>query len=207
VFFSMPITGCLLMKSLEGRFPNYADPEHLRTAGVRYVVVLAGDAVHKNMTPADAVGGSIFRVMEGVRLWKGLPGSKLVLSGGSYPGFSSDAETLAQLPALLDVPREAMLLETRAWDTQDEARLFGSVVGNEPFALVTAASHMWRAMKHFESFGLKPIPCPCEFRTRRCPTTHRRFVPDLYGLGMSQGAIHEYVGTLWLVIKRGAGRS
>ncbi len=201
LLFSFPVTGCLLLGFIEGEAGSYANPDALQRKNVRYIVVLAGDLARTDLTPADGVGSSIYRIMEGIRLWKELPQSRLVLSGGSYPGESSEAAALAALPLMLGVPSEALVLETRAWDTEDEARIFAKLVGTEHFGLVTSAVHMWRAMKHFQRFGLNPIPCPCEFQTKRCPPTYAKFLPAARGLWMSQVAIHEYVGTLWLMIK------
>lgn len=88
-----------------------------------------------------------------------------MLSGGSGPGEQSEAQAMAALPSELGVPRENLLLETRAWDTLDEARIFGPLVGKEPFALVARAEHIARAMEIFEAYGLRPMPCPYDFLT------------------------------------------
>ena len=82
---SCPLTGFVLLHSLEVQAGPYADPKELQRHNVRYVVVLGGDLRPGKLTPADRVAcSSLVRLMEGVRLWKELPESKLVLSGGRY---------------------------------------------------------------------------------------------------------------------------
>jgi uncharacterized SAM-binding protein YcdF (DUF218 family) len=195
---SFPITGYLLVHPLEAEAGDYADPKDLAQRGVRHIVVLANATVTADSTPADRWDQGLFRLMEGVRLWKGMPNAVLVLSGGSYPGRQSSAEAMAVLPEQMGVPRKALVLETRAWDTMDEARLFAVIVGNKPFALVTSAAHMSRSLDLFKSLGVSPIPCPCDFRTRLSPAWYRWFMPTVEGLENSHVALHEYVGRLWL---------
>lgn len=198
---SLPITGYLLLRPLELSAGPYADPTELSRKGVRSIMVLGGSWVIEDMTAADRWGPSIPRVIEGIRLWKNIPNCILILSGGGAPGITSDAHAMAALPMQHGVPREAMVLETRAWDTADEAHLLRTTLGNKPFALVTSASHIPRAMRQFRSLGLEPIPAPCDFRTRQLPFWHRWFVPDVAGLELSTRAVHEYVGGMWLLVK------
>jgi len=199
---SLPITGFLLTRSLEAEAGPYANPADLSQKGVQYIVVLGGSRVIADMTPADRWGCSILRVMEGLRLWKSIPSSLLVLSAGSALGENSDAEAMAVLLNELGVPRESLVLETRAGDTIGEARLFSKLVGTKPVALVTSAQHMPRSMELFRSLGLEPIPCPCWFQATRWPEWYRWFLPDAGALLESHCAMKEYLGRLWLKIRR-----
>ena len=85
---SFPVTGLLLVKSLESRAGPYADPASLTAAGVRYIVVLSGEFREGDLLSADRLGCSVLRLVEGVRLWRGVPGCKLVVTGGVIPGLS-----------------------------------------------------------------------------------------------------------------------
>jgi len=198
---SLPITGFLLMRPLEIEAGGYGNPSELAKEGVRYIVVLSGDTVTGDSSPTDRWGHSILRVMEGIRLRQGIPNSILVLSGASSPGSQSQADAMATLPSQLGVPKQSLMLETRAWDTIDEAKLFAHVVGKEPFALVTSATHLPRSMEIFRNLGLKPLGCPCDFRTKKWPATERWFLPGAEGLLDSEYAIHEYLGRLWFMIR------
>ncbi len=200
--FSFPITGYVLLRPLEVKAGPYADPAELNAKGVRYIVVLAGDWLREDVPPADGLGKSLYRVMEGVRLWKGCPESKLVLSGGSMPGLASSKKALAAIPLELGVPESAIILNNEAWDTEDEARIFSRIVGTSPFALVTSARHIPRAEALFKMRGLSPITCPCDFETWRSPPLYQWFLPNPEGLQKSMWAIHERVGALWYKVKR-----
>lgn len=198
---SFPITGFVLSAALERQAGPYMDPAELTRRGVKFIVVLGAELVTTERTPADRLGNSLFRVMEGVRLWKGTQGGVLVLSGGSMPCLRSQADAMAGLPLELGIHRDAMILETRAWDTEDEARILSRLVGQEPFALVTSALHIPRAMVHFQTLGLKPIPCPCEFKTTRPLSSCQWFWPSADALLKSQNAIHEYLGRAWHMLR------
>ncbi len=200
---SCPITSFLLTNHLEARAGGYADPGKLKREGVRFIVVLGGALVTDVQTPADRWGCSILRVMEGVRLCLQIPNSRLVLSGGSLPGRSSQAAAMEVLPTSLGIPRSALILETRAWDTDDEARIFTELVGNKPFALVTSAVHMPRAMRLFRSKGAHPIPCPCDFQALVMPPFRSWFLPSANALQETQSVAHEYLGMLWQRIRGG----
>lgn len=201
---SFPVTGFYLLHALEARAGPYADPAALRNKGVKFVVVLGGDLRGGDLTAADRVAyTSLVRLMEGVRLWKAIPGAKLVLSGGTY---SSDvmncAEAMAAMAGQLGVPAEAMILESGSWDTQDEARYLKPILGKDAFAMVTTASHIPRAVMTFAKAGLRPIPAPADFETKRFVLDYRAFLPEARGLVTSQKALHEYFGMMALFMKR-----
>jgi uncharacterized SAM-binding protein YcdF (DUF218 family) len=203
---SFPITGFLLTVPLEKRAGAYVNPSDLAKKGVLYIVVLGAGPVIGGTPPAESWGGALLRLMEAVRLWRQIPKAQLVLSGGGYPGKDSEAEAMAQLPIELGVPKKSLVLDTRAWDTMDEAVRLARVVGNKPFALVTSAVHMRRSMELFRSLGTDPIPCPCGFVTKVWPPWYRWFLPTADGLGISSTAFHEYLGGVWLTIRKTVGR-
>ncbi|MGC8603605.1 MAG: ElyC/SanA/YdcF family protein [Desulfomonilaceae bacterium] len=195
--FSLNWTGMVLLKQLEDRAGSYADPAELEAAGVRIIIVLGGTSFTNEESASDVWDRSVLRLLEGIRLWKGIPGAKLALSGGA----PSSPEAMAVLPMRLGIPKEFLLLETRALDTDDEANLFQPVVKNMPFALVTSASHMPRALNLFRSKGMNPMPCPCDFRAKKRQPLFVLLAPDSDGIYNSQLALHEYYGQLFFFIK------
>ncbi len=201
---SLPLTGDLMVRSLELKAGGYADPEELSRSRVKWIVVLGGDLRQGDLTPADRVAcSSLVRVMEGIRLWKSVPDSKLVLSGGTFsPRKMATGLGMALLARELGVPQDAIVLESRSWDTTDEARLLKPILGKNKFALVTSAYHMRRAVLTFKRMGLDPILAPADFMTKGVFQTRvDTFLPSPMGMGLSQMAIHEYLGTGWLSIK------
>jgi uncharacterized SAM-binding protein YcdF (DUF218 family) len=207
---SLPVTASLLTGHLEAKAGGHRDPSELAAKGVHYIVVLSYTTVTDRATPADRWGKAILGVLEGIRLHRAVPNSVLVLSGGAYPGGQSEAEAMAELPHELGVVKENLILETSAWDTQDEARIFARVVGKRPFALVALAKHMPRAMEIFGAFGLHPVGCPYDFTARKMPdlvfqnwfALYNWLVPDATSLRGSQDTMHEYIGILWFRMRK-----
>ena len=103
------------------------------------------------------------RVVEGVRLYKTIPGSKLLLSGGRVFDPVPEAEVMAQIAELLGVKSQDISLESDSRDTADQAVIIGKRIGRERFILVTSAAHMPRSMALFKKRGLQPIPAPTDF--------------------------------------------
>jgi uncharacterized SAM-binding protein YcdF (DUF218 family) len=200
IVMSMPLTAFLLLRPLELSAGPYASVKELRSQGVRVIVVLGSGNDNRNLTPADRVGVALPRVMEGLRLWKAIPECKLALSGMGFPKPAKRHELVTELPRQLGVPKEALLLETRSWDTNDEAKFFAGRLKNEPFALVTSAYHMVRATANFKMMDLQPIPAPCEFKTKTLPHPFFWFLPDAQALLGSQLAINEYLGLAWVYL-------
>ncbi len=194
---SFPITATLLLVSVEKRAGSYVDAASLRTKHIRYIVVLGGAGKTDKLSPADRTGASIFRVLEGVRLWKKVPGSKLVLSGMGFGPEANNPKLMGRLAIELGVASDSLIIKAQAWDTAQEATLFSKLVEGEPFALVTSAYHMPRAMMLFRMLGLHPIPSPCEFKAKVWPRWYRWFIPDAEALLDSTLVIHEYIGMVW----------
>jgi len=200
---SLPLTGSRLVRSLELKAGEYADPRELSRNDVKWIVVLGGDLRAGELSPADRVAySSLVRVMEGIRLWKAMPKSKLVLSGGTYSTQKMTTGLgMALLARALGVPENAIVVESQSWDTQGEARHLKPILGKDKFALVTSAYHMRRSVLSFKRAGLDPIPAPADFMTKGgFQLGVRTFLPSPMALELSQTAIHEYLGTLWLTI-------
>jgi uncharacterized SAM-binding protein YcdF (DUF218 family) len=201
---SMPATGYVMLRSLEVHAGPYADAPALARKNTRFVVVLGGDVRSGDVTPTDRVAcSSLVRVMEGIRLWRGIPGSKLILSGGKYSEDAmSSAEAMAALARELGVPPQSIVLESQSRDTREQARLLKPILGQQPFALVTSASHMMRSLMDFRKAGLEPIPAPADFEATQFRMGFSSFLPGSRSLEMSRKAIHEYVGMLATLIHK-----
>lgn len=204
LLMSCPVTGFFLLHSLEVQAGKYADPIELSRNGVKYIVVLGGDLRAGELTSADRIAySSLVRLMEAIRLWKGAPGSRLVLSGGRVSKkMMTTADGMALLAEELGVPRDAIILEAESWDTEEEAKLLKPILGADRFALVTAACHMPRSIMHFRAKGLDPIPAPADFETTELVFAFNMLLPTVHGLKMSQNAIHEYLGICMVMIRQ-----
>ena len=201
LILSFPVTSYLLLHGLEAQAGSYQNPAFLQAKGVRYIVILGGAGSSDELTPADRTGPSIFRVLEGLRLWHRIPGSRLVLSGMGFPFEANTPDLMKALPIDMGVPADAITIYASAWDTGDEAALLSRQLGDAPFALVSSAYHVPRAMRLFRSRGLNPIASPCAFKTKAPPPLYKWFLPDGSSLLGSQLAIHEYLGRLWMTVR------
>jgi uncharacterized SAM-binding protein YcdF (DUF218 family) len=201
LLLASPLVSHWLMASLEAGAGDYADPTRLATLGVRQVVVLAGGVNQGQLTPGDRLGRhSLKRLLEGLRLWRALPGSRLIFSGGSYHG-RPEAEAMAALARELGAPEEALVLETASWDSEDQARLLTARLGGEPFALVTSASHLPRCLRLFRAYGGHPQPAPADFQARELVWNYELVMPTAAALAGSEAAFYEYVGLTWLRLR------
>ena len=98
----------------------------------------------------------------------------------------------------LGVPDEEIILERDSQDTKDQARLIQGIVGEEPFLLVTSASHMPRSMALFENVGLHPRPAPTGFMSKAGQGwSPSAYWPSSGDLRKTERAFYEIMGTLW----------
>ncbi len=172
-------------------------------SAVKFVVVLGGG--HKTAPDipltSQASCSTLTRLIEGIRIYRKHPGSKLVLSGGAIFDPQPEAETMANIAISIGITRSDLILETSSRDTREQARNIKSIVGNEPFVLVTSASHMPRAMSLFTKSGMRPIPATTDHLVRNeQQTSPESFFPSSHSLHESERAIYEYLGILWTKI-------
>ncbi|MBF0271160.1 MAG: YdcF family protein [Magnetococcales bacterium] len=187
-----------LVRPLEGRYGAYvAYPERV----VSHVVVLGGGAVDDPALPVTSQLSteSLTRLVEGIRIARLHPGSRLVLSGGGVRAAFTEARIMGQVALGLGVPGERIVLEEVARDTENQARLIQDLVGNEPFVLVTSAVHLPRSMALFRKRGMAPIPAPTDHRAKAFGSD---WLALWNGIAPRQleavhAAVHEYLGLLW----------
>lgn len=191
----------LLLLPLEERYPKWdGQPD-----AVEMVVVMGAAQADAPRLPLTNRPNSaaIYRLLEGIAIYRANPGSKLVLSGGGPA--QSHAVLMAQVATRIGVPDDAIVLQTESRDTEAEVRLLAPIVAGRRFALVTSAAHMPRAMAVFGAAGLQPLPAPTHYLTRDNPHPHWRdlFFPNVQGLAHAEFAAHEYLGLLWLKLTGG----
>jgi uncharacterized SAM-binding protein YcdF (DUF218 family) len=194
-----------LLAGLEERFEPLYPRERLvaATTGAgrrpKWIVVLgSGHTFDRRLPPAAQLSASALpRVVEGVRLYRELPGVKLVVSGA--PGAPvKHAEVMAAAARAFGVPAEDIVVDVSAWDTADEARAMKARIGPDAFLLVTSASHMQRAVLLFRKVGLDPIAAPTDhLGLDRSGLVIGDFLPNAGALWESDRATHEYLGILW----------
>ena len=186
------------LRPLEYKYPPLLKLEDVHD--IKWVVVLGGGHQSDPGIPSTSQlsNVSIARLVEGIRLYKMLPGSKLILSGGSAFDQVPDAKILQDCALAIGVHKKDLVLESVSKDTKDEARLIKEIVGNDGFVLVTSASHMPRSMALFEKRGMHPIPAPTEHLAKESQKiSPGMFFPSADGLKKAERAFHEYLGLGW----------
>jgi len=181
-----------------GEFSDAELPESLRAC--RYVIVLGGG---NSTSPGQSAinrlsNSSRSRLAEGVRILRKLPAARLVVSGRGEDGFPSHAAVVAEAAISLGVDSQRIIRFDSPRDTEEEALAIKALVGDAPFALVTSAWHLPRAMSLMHGVGLNPIPCPADF-LGRAPSriTWGFFLWDTDSITRSTWAIYEWLGATW----------
>ncbi len=162
-----------------------------------YIMVLGSGYAENHELPATTkLGGQgLSRVIEGIRLHRMFPESKIIFSGygGSYDTPYSQIATEAAID--LGVDPEKIIQIPEAKDTIDEANMSFKVIGEKRFLLVSSASHLPRSMGLFKNLGMKPTASPTDFINTG---NWKLFTnPDSFGLYKSERAIYEGMGTTW----------
>jgi len=197
LLFSLPFLPNLLLKSIERQYPMFKILENKKDtfADINYIVVLAGGSIVDSDIPITSqfANAGLVRLIEGIKLYRELQGTKLIFSGGAGSNPISNAKLMADLSISLGVPKSDIILETKSTSTFDEARLIKPIVKSERFLLVTSASHMFRSIALFNKMGMNPIPAPTGHLVK-----HYRdgisFVPDSLNIFKSKIIFYEFLG-------------
>ena len=166
----------------------------------KWIVVLGGGTSSDATLPMTgrASAATLARLVEGVRLQRQRPGSKLLVSGGVVLGSGSDAEAMSALAVALGVPGADLVTESGSVDTESQARIIRDIVKGEPCVLVTSAAHMPRSLALFRKAGLNPVPAPTHFLSQpHDGLRYTDFFPQAERLQGVASAAHEYLALGW----------
>ena len=192
-------TSNALLRPLEQRYPPLV-VAHIGAGApaVGFIAVLGGWADDDPDVPVTShiSPGLMVRLIEGVRLHREIPGSKLILSGGN-----DSAAGMAKMAEVLGVSGEDILSLSEPRDTEEESQQIAPIVGLQRFILVTSASHMPRAMGLFRKRGLQSIPAPTDYLAPRHRAESDDLFPDGSNLLKSQVAFYEYLGLAWETLR------
>ena len=151
------------------------------------------------------------RLLEGIRLYKEGRIRKLVLaSDGSIiecenaVAMKGNPEGMRAFLKAMGMPPEDIILETKAWNTQENAtftlELIGDSLKTVPSLLITSASHMRRSLATFHRVGIPSDPyitdTPVQVGDQK-PS----WVPSLAVLLRWPELLHEWVGYAYYVWK------
>jgi len=172
--------------------------------GFGFVVVLGGGHVSDPDLPVTSQAGAetLIRLVEGIRMHRRCPGSKLVLSGGAVFDTIPNAEIMAVIACDLGIDRQDIIIEKESRDTKDEAVIIKDIVKDEPFLLVTSAYHMPRSMALFYKLGMNPVAVPTGHTVKSGKGIHPGlYHPGAESLSKADRAFHEALGMVWAKIR------
>jgi uncharacterized SAM-binding protein YcdF (DUF218 family) len=212
-----PVANLVLFPFERGAKPVLSPAELPGAAAVRWVVVLGGGHTTDLEWPAlaELSAETIYRLVEGVRLHRALPGTELYLSGWGGLDPRTNAEAMADAAVALGADPRRIELARTPRDTGEEAQVLARFLHDRgeaeaPFLLVTSAAHMPRALRLMRGVGLDPIPAPAQAYTLGFSgwgreEGFRRFFPQARNYVKVERAVHETLGLLvTLIPARGA---
>lgn len=178
------------------------------------IVVLGGgtDAPDfpRPMVDVTAAGD---RILYGGLLYKEGKAPFILLSGGNISWMetkgNTPAEQMAQILSLMEIPKDAILLQTQSQNTYEDALYSSQILkemGFNRILLVTSALHMPRSVGLFEKQGIEVIPAPTDFRVTRSawenlknPSLESFLVnlfPNVSNATVLTNALKEYIGMI-----------
>lgn len=198
--FSLQPVAFSMLNPLEFTYPVYSGKP------VRFIHVLGNGHFEASALPITSQLSytSCVRVVEAVRIWHLNSNATLLLSG--YSGFNHTRSTAAmheELALALGIPPCSIQIFEQPRDTEEEVQTIKSMIGDEPIAVVTTASHMLRTMAFYRQANMQVIPAPTMHLSRQDVFGFRlsNFYPDESYLHMSATALHEWIGLLWMKLK------
>jgi len=167
-------------------------PEEIRDADA--IVVLGAGIDRGNYMKMV----SSHRMVKGAQLYFEGRAKKIVFSGGAKGGIGvSEAAVMAQEARRLKIPEEDIILEKKSRRTYEQAVEVKKIVDSKKWKnilLVTSASHMKRAVRAFESVGLRVYPASAD--------PYERYTDDpLERLSLFPKLIHEYGAIMYYKMK------
>jgi uncharacterized SAM-binding protein YcdF (DUF218 family) len=167
------------------------------------VVLSAGWSPDERLPITSQLNTStLVRLSEGIRLWQQRPEARLVVTGGSRdPYLPGSALGMAAAARALGVNPDRIVALDGPLDTAQEAQAVRAALGLEmALVVVTSASHMQRAMWHFERVGFAAMAAPTGFKVDDSPRRFSDYVPSSQHLRKSERAIYERLGRVSLAI-------
>ena len=202
LFISYGIISDVPLTHLENKYPPLTDLSDY--ANVKWVVVLGGGHTSDPKLPANSQisSPSLMRLVEGIRIYKNIPESKMILSGGKGFDPVPNAKIMAKVALVLGVQEKDIVLEQTSKDTKDEALLIKMMVHEDDFILVSTASHMPRAMAMFKKLNMRPIPAPTDYSIKDgSAIAPISFFPRSSKIHNAEKAFYEYLAIAWAKLK------
>jgi uncharacterized SAM-binding protein YcdF (DUF218 family) len=191
--------GRMLILPLEDRFPPWNPAQ-----GPPDGIVVLGGAIAPGISLARgtvALNESAERITAAVELARRYPNARIIFSGGTAALFNGALEAPLAVKEFeaLGVAHDRITAEEQSRNTIENAvfsRLIAQPRPGEHWLLVTSAFHMPRAIAAFRAAGFPIEAYPVDWRTRGPIDATAPFLSVTEGLGMTDLAVHEWIGLL-----------
>ena len=175
------------------------------------IVLLGGGSIQGvpdltgTATPSPLMMG---RIVTAVRLYNQtkLP---IIITGGRLSDKDiSEANVAARFLMDLGVPGDAIIKESSARDTAENARFTAAICRQKGFSrpiILTTAYHLKRSLIAFKAQDMQVTPFPAYFlATDKRPLDWHHLLPRASSLYLTANALHEYLG-IWYyqIVDRG----
>lgn len=199
-FWSMPFVGGWMAKHLEQDFPVRL-AEEMPTADA--IVVMGGGVWGATNYPYAMLKDGADRAWHAARLWKS--GKAPIIIPSNVDAELCDVKLLVDL----GVPREAVVLENKAVNTEENAKFVRDILtqgrkGAEAaekltVLLVTSACHMRRSLYMFKKYApeIECIPAATDYQAlpwKDEPFKWRSILPDIGAFSRNNAFLHEIIG-------------
>jgi uncharacterized SAM-binding protein YcdF (DUF218 family) len=198
-----PFLPRVLIKSLEDRYHQISDSTIKSIKGSCDIIVLGGGhSDEKDLSPNNQLSRTaLSRLVEGIRIHKLIPGSRLILSGYGGRSELSQAVVLYRTALILGIDSGTMAIQTKPSNTKREAEEYIKNFGTENnLIVVTSGVHMPRAMMLFRRMSITPVAAPADIIIKNKLLSPLGWMPSSNYISMMEGAIHEYIGMLWATL-------
>jgi uncharacterized SAM-binding protein YcdF (DUF218 family) len=189
-----------MMTHLEGKYPVLKELVPSESEQNTHILVLGGGhTFDPELRPCHILSlPSWRRLAEGIYWYRQLPGAKLITSGYSLTGRTTQAAYLADCALDYGVAVSDTIQLGSGHNTKSEAYSYLKRFGTKTrLILITSAAHMPRAVKHFRKAGLSPIPAPCDYQVKTDTITQwKRVLPSYHKVLWFDKAVHEYLGLI-----------
>ena len=199
-FWAMPIVGGWLALPLEEDFPVELAEDMPKADAI---VLLGGGVWGTTNHPYAMLNDGADRAWHAARLWKA--GKASIIVPSNVYAELCDVKLLVDL----GVPREAVVLEGKAVNTEENAKYVGEILMQRcrdakntkcaKVLLVTSACHMKRSLYMFQKYApeIECVPAATDYQVlpwKNEPFKWRSILPDIGAFAKNNAFIHEYIG-------------
>lgn len=160
---------------------------------VKHIVVLWGGYYPDPNVPISSrpSHASLARFVEGVRLHRMLPKSRMIVTLGDVEGGKERIEDMRELARAFGLDDEECRFIAGPRNTAEEAVAAAEQLKGERCLLVTSASHLPRALHIFARNGIDAFPAPTQYEVLHAEYPLLDALPSSGNLHRSERACYE----------------